>query len=151
MATKEEFRSERFSFDHATLGPVVGITRTPSVVQFRSIAYARIPMRFRQSIAVDVLESHERDCTEFGPSCPQIPQPTDAVGGPLADENNVFYDEQRCLNLTVTAPLGVLDGAPDKAGLPVMVHVHGGAFKEGSYMSSVRGTLIKFESGWCAS
>jgi carboxylesterase type B len=147
MAIKEEFRSERFSFDHATLGPLVGITRTPSVVQFRSIAYARIPMRFRQSVAVDVLESHERDCTEFGPSCPQIRQPTDAVGGPLPDENNVFYDEQRCLNLTVTAPRVVLEGTIDKAGLPVMVHVHGGALKEGSHIPSVRGRLIKLESG----
>ena len=142
MASKEEFSSEAFSFSHATLGSVTGITRTSSVVQFRSIPYGRVPARFRQSVAVDMLQSHERDCTEYGPSCPQIRQPTDAVGGPLLGENPIFYDEQRCLNLTVTAPREVLQRTPGQAILPVMVHIHGGAFKEGSYITSVRGTRI---------
>lgn len=139
MASKEAFHSEAFSFSHATLGPLVGLTRTPSVVQFRSIVYARLPMRFRQSVPVDVIQDHDRDCTAFGPTCPQIRQPADAVGGPLRDENNIFFDEQDCLNLTVTAPRGVLENSPENSKLPVMVHVHGGAFKEGSHITSVRG------------
>jgi hypothetical protein len=50
-------------------------------------------------------------------------------------------------SLTVTAPRVVLEGALDKASLPVMVHVHRGAFKEGSHIPSVQGRLIKLESG----
>jgi carboxylesterase type B len=131
MASKAKYHTEAFSFVHVTLGPLIGVGRTPTVVQFRSIPYAHAPVRFRQSIAIDILQSHERDCTTFGPSCPQIRQTTEPFGGPLSDENDISFDEQRCLNLTVTAPRGILEGAQGQATLPVMVHVHGGAFKEG--------------------
>ncbi|PVH68239.1 alpha/beta-hydrolase [Cadophora sp. DSE1049] len=140
MATKQKLGVEAFSFSHATLGPLVGITRTPSVVQFRSIPYARLPMRFRQSVPVDTLQSHERDCMAFGPSCPQIRQRFEPFGGPLPDENEIFFDEEQCLNLTITAPRELLEDVQGRKSVPVMVHVHGGAFKEGSHISSVRDT-----------
>ena len=145
MANETEFRSKEFNFPHATLGSLTGITRTASVVQFRSIPYARIPMRFRQSVAVDVLQSHERKCTAFGASCPQLRQSMEPFGGSLPNENDIFFEEQQCLNLTVTAPREVLEAAQGKASLPVMVHVHGGAFKEGSHISGVRGMTSNLE------
>ncbi|KAH7403893.1 Alpha/Beta hydrolase protein, partial [Cadophora sp. MPI-SDFR-AT-0126] len=140
MASKAEFRSEEFIFPHALLGSLTGITRTPSVVQFRSIPYARIPMRFRQSVAVDVLQSHERNCTAFGASCPQVRQTLEPFGGPLPNESDIVFDEQECLNLTVTAPREALEAAQGTSSLPVMVHVHGGGFSVGSHITSVRDT-----------
>jgi carboxylesterase type B len=141
MASETEFRSKAFNFSHPTLGSLIGIARTPSVVQFRSIPYARLPVRFRQSVAIDELQSHERDCTKFGPSCPQIREGTEPFGGPLPLENEIFFEEERCLNLTVTALREVLGSGQGMAGLPVMVNVHGGGFKVGSHISTVRGMI----------
>ncbi|KAG4428509.1 hypothetical protein IFR05_016006 [Cadophora sp. M221] len=138
-----DFRNEEFSFTHVGLGSLTGITRSASVIQFRSIPYARIPMRFRQSVAIDVLESHERKCTAFGASCPQVPQTSEPFGGPLPAECEMVYDEQGCLNLTVTAPREALEAG--MSNLPVMVHVHGGGFSVGSHINSVRDTYRMVE------
>jgi carboxylesterase type B len=130
---------------HPTLGPLTGTLRSPSVVQFRSIPYARIPARFRQSVPISTLEPEERDCTEYGPACPQNLQSMDALGGMLEGEKAVWFDEGRCLGLTVTGPGAGLEGrGPGRGapGVPVMVHVHGGAFVEGSHTLGVRGMFI---------
>lgn len=139
MASEAASRNEEFTFTHPGLGSLTGVTRSASVIQFRSIPYARIPTRFRQSVAIDVLQNHERKCIAFGASCPQVPQTLEPFGGPLPTECDMIFDEQECLNLTVTAPRETLEAAQGASSLPVMVHVHGGGFSVGSHISSVRG------------
>ncbi|KAH9224255.1 Alpha/Beta hydrolase protein [Leptodontidium sp. 2 PMI_412] len=138
MASEAASRNEEFTFTHPGLGSLTGVTRSASVIQFRSIPYARIPTRFRQSVAIDVLQNHERKCIAFGASCPQVPQTLEPFGGPLPTECDMIFDEQECLNLTVTAPREALEAAQGASSLPVMVHVHGGGFSVGSHISSVR-------------
>ncbi len=45
----------QYTYNHPKLGLVTGAIRTPSVIQFRNVPYARIPARFRQSEVVDTL------------------------------------------------------------------------------------------------
>jgi carboxylesterase type B len=58
----------------------------------------------------------------------------------LPGEVPVWYDEEKCLNLTVSVPNDVLEGKKGK--VPVLVHVHGGGFVEGSHTQGVRGKLF---------
>ncbi|RFU34812.1 hypothetical protein B7463_g1562, partial [Scytalidium lignicola] len=52
------------------------------------------------------------------------------VGGLIPGEGERKYEEFSCLNLTVNVPRECLEGK--KKDVPVMVYVHGGAFKEGA-------------------
>jgi carboxylesterase type B len=129
----------KFQFSHPLLGDLTGVERSPDVVQFRTIPYARIPGRFRQSTLIKSLEEAERDCTEYGPACPQVEQDAGAFGGLLPGERLVHYDEFACLNLTVTVPKWILG---QRERVPVLVHVHGGGFNQGSHTNGVRGTFF---------
>jgi para-nitrobenzyl esterase len=60
-----------------------------------------------------------RQARDYGPACPQ-PIRTDAGGGGRAD-----VQDEDCLTLNVWAPLAA-------KGLPVMVWIHGGAYRLGS-------------------
>ncbi|KAE9367251.1 alpha/beta-hydrolase [Stipitochalara longipes BDJ] len=128
----------KYSFTHPTLGHLEGVHRSETVVQFRTIPYAHIPARFKQAVPITSLSPEERDCTEYGPACPQVPQNSAALGGPLPGEVPVWYDEEKCLNLTVSVPREVLEGK--RGRVPVMVHVHGGGFVEGSHTQGARDT-----------
>ncbi|MCJ1398584.1 hypothetical protein MMC11_001784 [Xylographa trunciseda] len=157
------------SFQHPALGEITGrVTKkveedrpdASAVAHFRSIPYASIPGRFKQSILLsDGLpdyydERAKGDFREYGYACPQIPQPYDAVGGKLPGEEDRKYDEFKCLNLTVSAPYPSLNKAPasgretsaEKKLLPVMVYVHGGAFSEGAgHVSAMHETIKMVE------
>ncbi len=61
-----------------------------------------------------------RECTEYGPSCPQPP-------GGWADYLKVGLTDENCLYLNVWSPAS----SPSER-LPVMVWIHGGAFRSGS-------------------
>ncbi|KAJ5193359.1 Carboxylesterase type B [Penicillium cf. viridicatum] len=116
---------------------------TDPVVQFRSISYATIPARFSQSVLLDHIPDHfddrpHGDFTQYGAACPQVPQPTgrgSATGGFVPGEEPIIYDEQNCLNLTISTPannvLGETGPSVPKRLLPVLVYVHGGGFIEG--------------------
>ncbi|KAJ5371768.1 Carboxylesterase type B [Penicillium concentricum] len=142
-----------FALDHPQLGSLAGRLVdhqhadgqpvTEPVVHFRSIPYATIPARFRQSVLLDHIPDHfddrpHGDFTQYGAACPQVPQPTgrgSATGGFVPGEEPVTYDEQTCLNLTISAPV---KSALNKTGLsmpkrllPVLVYVHGGGMVEG--------------------
>ncbi|MCJ1386196.1 hypothetical protein MMC17_009322 [Xylographa soralifera] len=157
------------SFKHPVLGEITGRVNkkveedtpdAPAIAHFRSIPYAAVPGRFKQSILFgDGLPDHydERpkgDFREYGYACPQIPQPYDAVGGKLPGEGDRMYDEFKCLNLTVSAPYSSLRKVPttghgtssEKKLLPVMVYVHGGAFSEGAgHVSAMHETVKMVE------
>lgn len=83
--------------------------------------------------------SESRDFTEYKTACPAPEQDQGgAIGGVLPGDKPREYDEWTCLNLTISAPADALDDQ-DK-NLPVMVYVHGGAFKEGGgHVSALHG------------
>ena len=59
-------------------------------------------------------------------------------GGLLPGEEERKFGEFDCLNLTVSAPADAL--GDEGRSLPVMVYVHGGAFKVGGgHVSAVHG------------
>ncbi|KAJ5153769.1 Carboxylesterase type B [Penicillium coprophilum] len=142
-----------FTLNHPQLGSLTGRliddqhadgqTVTEPVVHFRSIPYATIPARFSQSVLLDHIPDHfddrpRGDFTNYGAACPQVPQPTgrgSATGGFVPGEEPVTYDEQTCLNLTISASVKNVgnenDSSIPKRLLPVLVYVHGGGMIEG--------------------
>lgn len=134
-----EFQTTEHS--HPLLGRIRGRVLHNDVVQFRSIPFARIPARFRQSQLADQLSPEERDCTEYSYVCPQQPQEYEAFGGRLPEDHDYRHDELRCLNLTVSMPKQALAGQGSKGGMayPVMVYVHGGGFARGSNVGGFNG------------
>lgn len=130
-------------FTHPLLGPLTGLSNpsTPHTTQFRSIPFASIPARFRQStLLTHIPSSHSRNFTAYGTACPSPPQTDqiEASGGLLPGEEEKEFDEETCLNLTISAPKDALGDVERK--LPVMVYVHGGGFTVGSaHVSALHG------------
>ncbi|KAL9623858.1 MAG: hypothetical protein Q9160_001850 [Pyrenula sp. 1 TL-2023] len=130
-------------FKHGSLGDLKGRLTyqrlyTP-VIQFRSIPYAAIPERFKQSVISDCIPEHfdhrpQRDFTQYGNACPHIPQPDSPYGGPLPDHWGRTYEENSCLNLSISAPKSILDAVNNgrNPAVPVMCYIHGGGFTEGA-------------------
>ncbi len=131
------------TFTHPVLGALTGLTSpsTLHTVHFRSIPFALIPARFRQSTLLNhIPSSHNRDFTKDGTACPSPPQTdqTEASGGPLPGEEAKKFDEELCLNLTISAPRDAFGDV--ERGLPVMVYVHGGGFTVGTaHVSALHG------------
>ncbi|KAJ5689396.1 Carboxylesterase type B [Penicillium macrosclerotiorum] len=142
-----------FTVDHPQLGRLTGrlidqkhadgqSVMVP-IVHFRSIPYATIPCRFKQSVLLDHIPDHfdhrpRGDYTQYGAASPQVPQPKgrgSATGGLVPGEEEVLYDELSCLNLTISVPVKHVDHetilSQPKRLLPVLVYVHGGGFIEG--------------------
>ncbi|HEY8479611.1 MAG TPA: carboxylesterase/lipase family protein [Spirillospora sp.] len=104
-------------------GKVRGITRD-GVTAFLGIPYAAPPFgprRFRPPQPPEPWDG-VRDCFEYGPTAPKPPYqpPFDSL---LPDP---VIPGEDCLNLNVWTP------DPGGSGLPVMVWIHGGAFRNGS-------------------
>jgi para-nitrobenzyl esterase len=96
------------------------------VVSFKGIAYAAPPFgprRFRPPQPVEPWDG-VRDALEFGPTVPKPPYapPFDKI---MPEVGKAGED---CLNLNVWTP------DPGRSGLPVMVWIHGGAFRNGTGM-----------------
>lgn len=98
-----------------TAGQVRGASSDGALV-FRGIPYARAE-RYRTPEPPAPWEG-VRDALEFGPIAPQ-------AGGAQFQRADLVQDED-CLSLNVWTP--ALDGEPR----PVMVWIHGGAFRQGS-------------------
>lgn len=143
MDTRTPFKEHTFT--HPILGPLTGrISQdTPSTIHFRSIPFATIPARFRQSILLShIPPTTSRNFTTYGTACPSPPEneQTEGAGGPLPGEEPKEFDEFSCLNLTISAPVAGLGGDGKRGGVPVMVYVHGGAFVGGSaHVSALNG------------
>jgi para-nitrobenzyl esterase len=101
-------------------GPVQGVV-TADGRQFLGVPYAAPPvgtLRWRPPQTTASWQ-HPLDVSQFGHNCPQAPSP---FGLPSATED--------CLYLNVyTPPTGPLGGALQRN--PVMVYIHGGAFRFG--------------------
>ena len=91
-----------------------------TVHTFLGVPYADSP-RFRPPVPVAPWEGIH-DCTVPGAMAPQNPDPFTPPSDAFAD----LWDEDSCLNLNIWTP------APDGAGRPVMVWIHGGAYVTGS-------------------
>jgi hypothetical protein len=113
------------------------------VLKCLNIPFANIPYRWAAPRQQPFEWSGTRDCTLFGPGCPQTSEPLFDVDGiplfgrlgaasiPIRAEHE---DEFACLNLNVFAPARRDDagiGTP-VGGLPVLVWVHGGGYTVGS-------------------
>jgi para-nitrobenzyl esterase len=99
-----------------TAGPVQG-AREGDVLAFKGIPYARPPNGAKRWTAPQPVHgwTDVRDARAFGPVCMQVPTP--ATPRAMSED---------CLTLNVWTP--ALDGAQR----PVMVWIHGGAFRQGS-------------------
>jgi carboxylesterase type B len=127
-------RVQKVTVSHPSLGSLLGRRIRSSVLQFRSVPFATIPGRFRQSVLVKDL-GDERDFTEYGFACPARHQDADWNGGPLPWETPRKYDEFKCLNLTISTPITSMireDSRELSLRLPVLVYCHGGGFVEGA-------------------
>lgn len=108
-----------------TSGQVRGASIAEGVV-FKGIPFAAPPVAERRYLppAPAPAWDGERDCTAFGPICPQFQ--IGALGGALSALGSDEPTDEDCLFLNVWTP------AVDGAKRPTMVWIHGGAFTAGS-------------------
>jgi carboxylesterase type B len=134
-----------YKLAHPSLGDINGISRGSEVVQFRGIRYASIPGRFRQSVLRTSLPQEPFDAIEPGPTCPhsQVGVFPQFWSGPLAPDGIQLSvspaDEFECLNLNITTTRSAIE---ENKKLPVLVFIHGGAFKVGSSSIQVSGREV---------
>src|SRR5215203_2790656 len=110
----------------ATMSGTVRGIRTESGVVFKGVPFAAPPTGSRRLRPPEPVEAWDgvRDCTEFGPICPQL-QWTGEGAVNRAFEAPQPMDED-CLFLNVWTP------AVDDTRRPTMVFIPGGAFRTGS-------------------
>lgn len=113
--------------DTASLSSKVTGLVEDGLALFRGIPYASYAQRWTHSQTLHSLPS-SFDATRYGPRCPQGEGLVLVTGG-VTDEVPAD-DEMNCLNLNVAVDQGALAAKSTK--LPVMVWIHGGAFKYGA-------------------
>jgi para-nitrobenzyl esterase len=103
----------------------------PTGVAFRGIPFAEAPTGSRRFLppARCLPWDGVRDCTTFGPICPQVQHAQ--TGGVLRALGRLESTDEDCLFLNVWTP------AVDDGGRPTMVWIHGGAFLNGSGSSEL--------------
>ncbi|CAK7208947.1 hypothetical protein SCUCBS95973_000285 [Sporothrix curviconia] len=113
------------------------------VLKCLGISYGQIPRRWAAPRPALTPWKGTQDLTDFGPACPQVHEPLFAVPGlpvfgpPSETSISILArseDEYRCLNLNVFAPVRLGDEErleQPPIPLPVLVWVHGGAFRAG--------------------
>ncbi len=111
-------------------GKVRGET-IPNGVAFRGIPFAEPPIGTRRFLppAPHVPWDGVKDCTVFGPICPQVQHAE--TGGVLTALGRLEPTDEDCLFLNVWTP------AIDYGRRPTMVWIHGGAYVTGSGSSEL--------------
>ncbi|PLB35005.1 Alpha/Beta hydrolase protein [Aspergillus candidus] len=121
---------------HPTIGPIRGLNKVPTVVQYLGVQYATLKDRFSRGV---LLETYNRDylnedgvldATKLGP-IPPSPANGCAWEQNLLQHSLPFPDypqsDTECLTLNIAVPK-----VKDADSLPVLVLIHGGAFATGS-------------------
>lgn len=113
-----------------------------NVVKCLGIPYGKIPYRWAAPRKETFPWRGVKNCTKFGPQCPQADEILfDVEGLPVfgsLDKNSFAVqgdsqDEFACLNLNIFGPLDIVrEGEVSLRKLPVLVWVHGGAYWTGS-------------------
>jgi para-nitrobenzyl esterase len=103
--------------------------RSGRAIEFCGIEFATAD-RFQAPVPVAPWQG-TREALRYGPMCPQQEEGLELV---LGTPPGVLEQSERCLNLSVTAPV------PDGTLRPVMVWIHGGAYLIGS------GSLAYYEA-----
>ena len=102
--------------------------RNPEVWEFLGIPYADAPVGENRWKAPQPVKAWDgvRDATKYAPDCPQVTLPKGSFYQVEFYPNEKVMDEAKGLALNVWTPA--------KAGekLPVLIWIHGGAFREGS-------------------
>lgn len=106
------------SIDVSTEAGLVRGTRVGEIADFLGIPFAKAA-RFAPPEPPEPWEGI-RDCTTFGPVCPQVPAPA-----PFDLLMRTGPADEGCLNLNIWAPGGARNA-------PVLVWLHGGGFLSGS-------------------
>jgi carboxylesterase type B len=124
------------------------------ILRCRGIQYADIPHRWAPPRATACPWSGVKDCTQFGPGCPQSSRPLfDVEGIPLFGRMSASVspiqpdtaDEFACLNLNIFAPVAINQNDKDvtmRQKFPVLVWVHGGSYQVGCGGVSLYGMSV---------
>ena len=111
-------------------GAVQGLlSQDGRTVIFRGVPYAQPPvggLRFRRPQAHQPWEG-VRDCTQFGPRCPQADLASMDFYGREFYDDLVPPEDEDCLYLNIWTPAE----AGPASKLPVLFWIHGGAFMHG--------------------
>ncbi|KAF8071645.1 alpha/beta-hydrolase [Lyophyllum atratum] len=122
LATYESFAASTASLAldvRLRIGTFRGVSTTAGIEKWLGIRFAQPPvgsLRFKAPVPITRASSAVIDASKFGNACPQ---PAADLGAPIAED---------CLFLNVFRPQGTCS----KAGLPVLVWMHGGAFTLGA-------------------
>lgn len=116
-------------------------TARDAILKCCGIKYADIPFRWASPRATGPWEG-SKDCTQFGPGCPQVSEPLFNVddiplfgrmGKKAISIQPEKVDELNCLNLNIWASVQAKGSAIiNKKNLPVLVWVHGGSYQVGA-------------------
>lgn len=104
------------------LGEIRGLWRD-SIATFRGVPYAAPPVGARHFAPAAPVQPWigQCDATQHGPIAPQLPSRLNVTMG-----NFTRPQHENCLTLSICTP------APDSAGRPVLVWLHGGAWISGA-------------------
>jgi acetyl esterase/lipase len=112
------------------------------ILKCLGIPYAKVPYRWAAPRREASPWQEVKDCTKFGPQCPQANDVLFNIDGlPVFGSNgkgsvpvqSVLEDEFHCLNLNIFAPMDIVRGRDVSiSNLPVLLWIHGGAYWTGT-------------------